>query len=70
MNWKHISRLAFVFSYVAWSVARIGFSQQVPEKVEFAGQGMPLAERVGTDDGVAFVVHFGGDIHGNLDACG
>jgi hypothetical protein len=69
------ARIVFVVLLAAsfrliWSAAGLCISQQVPDKVEFAGQGMSLAERVGIDDGAAFVVHFGGDIHGNLDSCG
>jgi hypothetical protein len=37
---------------------------------EIAGMNMPLEERVGVDDGAAFVVHFAGDTRGSLDVCG
>ena len=37
---------------------------------EFAGMEMPFEQRVGVDDGAAFVVHFAGDTRGLLDSCG
>ena len=37
---------------------------------EIAGMTMPLEQRIGVDDGAAFVVHFEGDTRGTLDACG
>lgn len=37
---------------------------------ELVGMAVPLEQRVGIDDGAAFVVHFSGDTHGNLDTCG
>ena len=37
---------------------------------EIAGMTMPLEQRIGVDDGAAFVVHFGGDTRGTLEACG
>jgi hypothetical protein len=37
---------------------------------EFVGMFVPRAERVGSDDGAAFAIHFTGDTHGSLDTCG
>ncbi len=37
---------------------------------EMAGMTLPLEQRIGVDDGAAFVVHFSGDTRGALDACG
>ena len=37
---------------------------------EMAGMTLPLEQRIGVDDGAAFVVHFSGDTRGTLDACG
>ena len=37
---------------------------------EIVGMSVPLEQRIGVDDGAAFVVHFSGDTHGTLDACG
>jgi hypothetical protein len=46
-------------------------TQQKPERLfEIAGIDVPLEKRVGADDGLSFVVHFGGDTRGNLDGCG
>ena len=50
--------------------ALAGAQDQPARLFEFAGMTMPLEQRVGVDDGAAFVVHFGGDTHGTLDACG
>lgn len=51
--------------------------EQAPEPQEIPlnrhnifGYGVPLADRVGKDDGAAFVIHFTGDIHGSLEPCG
>ena len=43
---------------------------QEPSQIDVLGRGTTVAERVGEDDGVAFVIHFSGDMHGNLDSCG
>ena len=61
-------------------VAGIGFlaptqtiagAQDQPARLfEIAGMTMPLEQRVGVDDGAAFVVHFAGDTRGTLDTCG
>lgn len=46
-------------------------AQDTPRKrVEIVAQGTPLAERFGPDDGMAFAIHFSGDIHGSLEPCG
>ena len=37
---------------------------------EIVGMRVPLEQRVGVDDGAAFVVHFAGDTRGTLDVCG
>jgi len=37
---------------------------------EIVGMSVPLEQRVGVDDGAAFVVHFAGDTRGTLDVCG
>jgi len=39
-------------------------------QIDVVGRGASMAVRVGADDGAAFVVHFSGDMHGNLDSCG
>lgn len=56
-----------VFSQVHKSVA----AQDQPGRLfELVGITVPLEQRVGVDDGAAFVVHFSGDTHGSLDTCG
>lgn len=46
-------------------------AQEQPRRLfELIGMNVPLDQRVGVDDGAAFVVHFSGDTHGNLDTCG
>jgi hypothetical protein len=37
---------------------------------EIAGMFEPFEQRIGVDDGAAFVVHFAGDTRGSLDTCG
>ena len=51
-----------------YSAAR---AQNQPARLfEIAGMNVPFEQRVGVDDGAAFVVHFAGDSRGSLDACG
>jgi hypothetical protein len=47
-----------------------GSARRGADRFEFAGVSTPLGERAGTDDGPAFAIHFTGDTHGSLDACG
>jgi hypothetical protein len=37
---------------------------------EIVGAMVPFEQRVGVDDRPSFVVHFEGDTHGTLEACG
>lgn len=48
----------------------VGAQDQPARLFEIAGMTMPLEQRVGVDDGAAFVVHFAGDTRGSLDTCG
>jgi hypothetical protein len=49
----------------------VGDAQNQPSRLfEIAGMNMPYEQRVGVDDGAAFVVHFAGDTRGSLDVCG
>ena len=50
--------------------ATAGAQNQPARLFEIAGMNMPLEQRVGVDDGAAFVVHFAGDTRGSLDVCG
>ncbi|HSB09636.1 MAG TPA: hypothetical protein VLM38_09140 [Blastocatellia bacterium] len=71
-------RLKFVLVLVICGAALAGAFQksagagqgQPQRSFELVGMEVPLEKRVGQDDGAAFVVHFGGDTHGNLDTCG
>lgn len=47
-----------------------GAQDQPARLFEIAGMSVPLEQRVGVDDGAAFVVHFAGDTRGTLEACG
>jgi hypothetical protein len=55
-----------VFAQVHKTVA----AQEPGRLFELVGINVPLDQRVGVDDGAAFVVHFSGDTHGVLDTCG
>ncbi len=60
---------AFLCSYLPFQ--QTSASQEPAErKTELVATGVPLAERLGADDGAAFVIHFGGDTHGELGTCG
>lgn len=48
----------------------VGAQDQPARLFEIAGMTMPFEQRVGVDDSAEFVVHFGGDTRGTLDACG
>lgn len=46
-------------------------AQNKPARLfEIVGMNLPFEQRIGVDDGAAFVVHFTGDTHGSLDVCG
>lgn len=56
---------------VPLSPTRARDAQDSPAKrLEIVGSATPLAQRTGVDDGAVLAVHFGGDTHGTLDACG
>lgn len=61
-----IAALAFLFDMRGAA----GSQDQSGRLFEMAGMTLPLEQRVGVDDGAAFVVHFSGDTRGTLDACG
>jgi hypothetical protein len=63
----------FVFAgmFLPWSGARAQQSQGQPQDhLDVLGYQSTLEEKLGRDDGASFIIHFGGDIHGNLDTCG
>ncbi len=47
-----------------------GAQNQPARLFEIVGMNVPFEQRVGVDDGAAFVVHFAGDTRGSLDVCG
>jgi hypothetical protein len=68
-------KIVAVFSVAALAVfaqfhKSVAAQEQPGRLFELVGMTVPLEQRVGNDDGVAFVVHFSGDTHGNLDTCG
>jgi hypothetical protein len=54
--------IAALFSLRDWTKGQ--------DRPEILGHNLPFEERIGTDDGALFVVHFIGDTHGSLEACG
>ena len=40
------------------------------DRLELVGMQATMAERLGTDDGMSFAIHFGGETHGSLEPCG
>jgi hypothetical protein len=72
---KHLKLAAtFLVAAVAVAVQIKSSAFEVQDKptrlFEIVGMDVPLEKRFGVDDGTAFVVHFAGDTHGNLDTCG
>jgi len=63
--------LIFTAIFLPWP--RVGAQQaqgQQQDRLDVLGYQSTLQEKLGRDDGVSLIIHFGGDIHGNLDACG
>jgi hypothetical protein len=50
--------------------ATAGAQNQPRRLFEIIGMNVPFEQRVGVDDGAAFIVHFAGDTRGSLDVCG
>lgn len=68
-------KLVAIFSIAALAVfaqvhKTVADQEQPGRLFELVGMNVPLEQRMGVDDGAAFVVHFAGDTHGNLDTCG
>jgi hypothetical protein len=60
-----------VCSPLAWQTTQATATQEhTQNRIEVVGVSMPFAERMGIDDGAAFVVHFIGGTHGSLEPCG
>jgi len=62
--------LLFGAMLLPWSIAGAGHRSQQQEPLNVVGYQSTLQDKLGSDDGVSFIIHFGGDTHGNLDACG
>ena len=75
---RTIERLKLALVLVACAITlfaglgeRVRAGQEQPQRsFEIVGVEVPLEKRLGVDDGASFIIHFGGDTHGNLDACG
>lgn len=70
---KIAALLAFIgFGLTLLPWMRVGAQSQAQpqDHLDVLGYQATLQEKLGRDDEVSFVIHFGGDIHGNLDACG
>ena len=68
-------KLVAIFSVAALAVfaqlhSTVGAQEQPGRLFDLVGMNVPLEQRVGGDDGAAFVVHFSGDTRGSLDTCG
>jgi hypothetical protein len=71
---KGVKLVAILLVAGVWVLAHmhttVGAQEQPARLFEIVGMSVPLEQRVGVDDGAAFVVHFAGDTRGTLDACG
>jgi hypothetical protein len=50
--------------------SRVEEGEEPDEPLTFDISNPVIQERLGTDDGYAFAVFYGGDIHGSLETCG
>jgi len=73
----------FAMMFLSWSRAGVSSQSQALDgpqspgqpqdrqgRLDVLGYQSTLQEKLGRDDGVSFIIHFGGDTHGNLDVCG
>ena len=78
---QHQKRIRLLKLVAVFSIAALAVFAQVHKTVagqeqpggrlfDLVGMDVPFEQRVGVDDGAAFVVHFAGDTRGNLDTCG
>ena len=72
---RKISLLFIVAFIAALSVINNGCSQSEPSDlddntVSFDLNEPKIKERLGTDDGYAFAIMYGADVHGSLETCG
>jgi hypothetical protein len=72
---RKISLLLIVAFIAALSVLNNGCSQSDPSdsddtNVSFDLNEPKIKERLGKDDGYAFAIMYGADVHGSLETCG
>ncbi|HST23819.1 MAG TPA: hypothetical protein VLR90_22110 [Blastocatellia bacterium] len=72
---RKISLLFIVAFIAALSFINNGCSQSEPadsddNTVSFDLNEPKIKERLGTDDGYAFAIMYGADVHGSLETCG
>jgi hypothetical protein len=69
---KRVKLAAIIAMALASAIAATSRNEAQIErpKLEILGYGVPLAERLGADDGAQVVIHFSGDTHGSLEPCG
>jgi hypothetical protein len=74
---RKISLPVIILFVMTLTVINYGCSQSDTEQredrddsVSFNLDDPKLKERLGQDDGYAFAIHYGADIHGSLETCG
>ncbi|HXG93106.1 MAG TPA: hypothetical protein VNN73_12190 [Blastocatellia bacterium] len=65
-----LAAVLLIVAFAFWQKTSSAAQEQQARRLEIVGMDIPVAERAGTDDGAAFVVHFIGDTHGGLEPCG
>ena len=58
------------FGILNYGCSRSGEDEDGTEALSFDLESAPLQEKLGKDDGYAFAIFYGGDIHGSLETCG
>jgi hypothetical protein len=56
--------------YFPWKTDASQATSPATARTEIVGFGSSMEQRLGKDDGAAFVIHFMGDAHGSLETCG
>ena len=71
---RQLKLVAFVGVVIALGIGlatgQAAGGQELRSRLELVGTSVPLSERAGSDDGLAFAIQFMGDTHGTLDTCG
>lgn len=69
-----IAAILLIAACACWNLASkhlaAALTSEPQRRFELVGMDTPVADRAGTDDGAAFVVHFFGNTHGSLEPCG